>query len=168
MTNAELAEAGFNREAIRVLTSRGVLIRVRRGAYAKADLVAGLGDRAIAIAAAVAVAGQKAVAGHEDAALLHGIAQLSRPRADLISVSRPEGHDRLLAGSPAVRVRVTSLPRDQVTVRGAVPVTSVARTVIDLARTTSFRAGVVVADSALYRGKTTKPELEALIDACRH
>jgi hypothetical protein len=47
-------------------------------------------------------------------------------------------------------------------------VTSVARTVVDLARTTPFREGVVVADSALYRGKATKAELVALVNACRH
>jgi hypothetical protein len=45
-------------------------------------------------------------------------------------------------------------------------VTSVARTVVDLGRTTPFRAGVVVADSALYRGKTTKTELDRVLDSC--
>ncbi|HEX6933329.1 MAG TPA: type IV toxin-antitoxin system AbiEi family antitoxin domain-containing protein [Streptosporangiaceae bacterium] len=167
MTYPELAAAGFSRPSIRGLTSRGVLIRVRRGAYARADLAAGLGDRAIAIAAAVAVAGQGAVASHEDAAFLHGLGQLDRPRPDLISVSRPGGHDRLLRGSPSVRVRATSLPRTHVTVRGAVPVTSAARTVADLARSAPFKAGVVVADSALYRGKTNARELDTVIGDCR-
>jgi hypothetical protein len=88
----------------------------------------------MAIAAAVAVIGPDAVASHQDAALLHGLGQLHSPRADLIAVSRRRGHDRLLTGTPAVRVRVTQLPATQVTVRGAVPVTSVARTVIDVCR----------------------------------
>lgn len=50
--------------------------------------------------------------------------------------------------------------------RGAVPVTSAARTVIDLARSTSFRSGVVVADSALRQRKTSKAELGAVIATC--
>ncbi len=47
------------------------------------------------------------------------------------------------------------------------PVTTVARTVIDLARTSSFRAGVVTADNALHRGRTTKDELAAVLADCR-
>lgn len=84
MTAGELAEAGFSRESVRVLTSRGVLVRLRRGAYVRADLAArvtgsaSVRGRAIAIAAAVAVSGQDAVASHEDAALLHGLDQLDR------------------------------------------------------------------------------------------
>jgi AbiEi antitoxin C-terminal domain/Protein of unknown function (DUF559) len=168
MTYAELAGAGFSRQSIRGLVNCGVLTRARHGAYARADLTAGLDDRTMAIAAAVAVAGHDAVASHEDAALLHGIAQLRPPRADLISVSRRAGHDRLLAGSPAVRVRSASLPASQVALHAGVPVTSAARTVIDLARSTPFKAAVVAADSALYRGKTTRRQLEAVTAVCAH
>ena len=60
------------------------------------------------------------------------------------------------------------LPPGHVTARRGVPVTSAARTVADIARTTSFLQGVVVADSALYRGKTTRVELAGVIDACGH
>jgi Protein of unknown function (DUF559)/Transcriptional regulator, AbiEi antitoxin len=174
MTYAELAEAGFSSKSIQALTSRGVLIRLRRGAYARADLAravqgsAELRERTLAVAAAVAIAGPEAVASHEDAALLQRIDLLGRPPAALISVSRPGRHDRLLRGSPTVRIRATSLPPGQVNRRGIVPVTSVPRTVVDLARTTSFRAGVVVADSALYRHKTTKSELASVIESCHH
>jgi hypothetical protein len=53
-----------------------------------------------------------------------------------------------------------------VVTRYGIPVTSVARTAIDLARCSSFLAGVVVADSALRSGQTTKAELHAVITAC--
>jgi hypothetical protein len=53
-----------------------------------------------------------------------------------------------------------------VTVREGIPVTTVARTVVDLARTMSFRSGVVVADSALHEAKTSAAELHAVIDDC--
>ncbi|MGN6680702.1 MAG: type IV toxin-antitoxin system AbiEi family antitoxin domain-containing protein [Streptosporangiaceae bacterium] len=174
MTYTELAEAGFSGKSIHALASRGVLLRVRRGAYARADLAhhvhgsVQFRERTLAIAAAVAVTGPDAAASHHDAALLHGIDLLDRLPPESISVSRPGGHDRLLAGSPSVRVRPTSLPPGHVTARRGVPVTSAARTVVDMARTTSFLQGVVVADSALYRGKTTRVELAGVIDACGH
>jgi hypothetical protein len=47
-----------------------------------------------------------------------------------------------------------------------VPVTSVPRTVVDLARTLPFAQGVAVADSALYAGLTSKSELAAVIGDC--
>jgi Protein of unknown function (DUF559) len=142
---------------------------VRRGGYARAELVAKLPgtaelrDRTLSLATAVAIAGTDAAVSHQDAALLHGLAQLERPPAGVVTVCRPGATDRLLDGRPSVRIRGTALPRNQVTVRRGVPVTSVARTVIDLARTTPFRSGVVTADCAIYLGKTSKPELEAVI-----
>jgi hypothetical protein len=42
----------------------------------------------------------------------------------------------------------------------------VARTVVDLARTSSFRAGVVVADSALRGKQVSKDELRAVVADC--
>jgi hypothetical protein len=48
--------------------------------------------------------------------------------------------------------------------RDKVPVTTPARTVVDLARTMPFKAGVVTADSALYRGLTAKADLLSAID----
>ena len=173
VTAAELVHAGFSRKAIQVMVSRGDLLSIRRGAYAKTDLVARLPgarefrQRAIGIAAAVAVSGPGAVASGQDAALLHGLDLLERP-PNLISVSRRGGHDRVLTGRPTVRVRATSLPRSHVTIRSGVPVTSVARTVVDLARTTSFQSGVVVADSALYRSKMSNADLDEVITTCRH
>jgi hypothetical protein len=47
-----------------------------------------------------------------------------------------------------------------------IPVTTAARTVVDLSRTTTFKSGVVVADAALYGGLTSKPELAAVLASC--
>jgi len=169
MTLSELSGAGFTRQSIRELLSRGDLIRVRRGAYARADLSAQdpQAARTLAIAAAVAVAGPNAVASHQTAAQLYGLALLGRPDASPISVSVSSGNDRLLQGPPPVRIRHTSLPRAHVSVRDGVPVTSVARTVIDLVRLTPFRPAVVAADSALHEHETTKANLVRVIDTRR-
>jgi hypothetical protein len=48
----------------------------------------------------------------------------------------------------------------------AVPVTSVARTVVDLARASAFPAAVVTADSALRDRRVSKAELDSVIAAC--
>lgn len=52
--------------------------------------------------------------------------------------------------------------------RRGIRVTSAARTVVDLARSTSLRAGVVAADSALRANQTSKTELAEVIRACAH
>jgi hypothetical protein len=65
-----------------------------------------------------------------------------------------------------MRVHVAALPAGHVTVCAGIRVTSVARTVVDLARTSSFQEGVVAADSALRRELTTKDELRAVVADC--
>ena len=102
-TTAELVEAGFAKKTIRNLVRRGVLVSVRRGAYAQAELVGRLSgpapkrERLVSVAAAVAVAGLDAAASHEDAAMTHGIDLLGRQPANLIAVSRPLGPDAIMA-----------------------------------------------------------------------
>jgi hypothetical protein len=58
------------------------------------------------------------------------------------------------------------MPPDHVTRLFGVRVTTVPRTVVDLARASSFMAAVVAADSALHAGMAAKAELEAMCDAC--
>ena len=49
-----------------------------------------------------------------------------------------------------------------------VSLTSVSRTVVDIARTSSFVHGVVVADSALRLDATSHPELAHVARSCKH
>jgi hypothetical protein len=170
-TTAELLAAGVTPAAIRALVRRGELLPVGRGVYARAADAARLtaterGARALRLAAAVAVAGPGAVGSHSDAAVIHELAQLDRPPADMISLTRPPDAAGGRNRRPGIRVRPAALPQGQVSIMASVPVTSVARTVVDLARTTSFRSGVVVADSALHGGKTSKAELAVVLEAC--
>jgi len=91
---------------------------------------------------------------------------LERLSDSAITLSRSGRHDGLLVGRPSIRVRMTTLPAAHRTVIGGIPVTTAARTVADLARTTPFRSGVVVADSALRRRMTTKAELSGVLATC--
>ena len=106
------------------------------------------------------------MASHQDAAFLYGIDQLERIPESLITVSRPAGPDGLLVGHPEVRVRKASLPRGQTNLVGGIPVTTAARTVVDMARTTPYRSGVVAVDSALHRRLTSKAQLAVVIATC--
>lgn len=170
ITTAELAAAGRTPTVIRTLVKRGELIRVAPGFYASGPAAAKAlslpdGRRALAVAAALAGYGSSAAASHETAAWLLGLDLPGRPSA-AVTLTRPPGAGSRTA-RPPVRMYSARLPADQVTVRNGLKVTTAARTVIDVARTSSFRTGVVVADSALRTGQTTKEELRVVLAACR-
>jgi predicted transcriptional regulator of viral defense system len=172
VTTAELVAAGLTDAKIRILVRRGVLEPIWRGIYADAGKAADLirddpaRERLLYVAAAVAMEGSGAVASHEDAALAHGLALLDRPPVGLYSVSLPVSRTRGRRRRPGIHVHSAALPPQHVTVRDGLPVTTVARTVIDLARVLPFKSGVVVADSALSGFYTYKAELEAVIRYC--
>jgi hypothetical protein len=116
-------------------------------------------------AAILAATGPGAVVSHRSAAKLHGLDLLGRA-STTVALTRPPDSTSSRTGRPGVRVHAAALPAGHVVTRHGIPVTSVARTVIDLARTSPFLAGVVVADCALRATKTTKAELQAVITAC--
>src|SRR5258706_1245628 len=167
VTTAELREAGLSTASIRVLVRRGRLTPLDRGVYARTELAGRYDESTLRLVSALAIVGDGAVGSHYDAALVHGLAMLYRPPAGVSAVTRPLGAGGGWSRRRSIRVHTAALRPDEVTLCGGVPVTSVARTVVDLSRTTSFRAGVVAADSALYRGKMSKAELGAVIATCR-
>jgi hypothetical protein len=158
---------------VRSLLGRGVLVSVSRGVYADAALVrAGASgeptdDRKLAAAAAVALAGPLAVVSHQDAALLHGLALLKRPPAGVSAITRPPTAERGRRLRRGVSSHTARLPTRHVVIIDGIPVTSVERTVVDLARSLPFTAGVVTADSALYNRKTTAGRLYRVVGECR-
>ncbi len=172
MTHAELASAGLTKSKIENLVGRGTLTRAGRGLYARADQVRRLtttdqGKAALRVATAAAIIGPESVGSHADAAAIHGIALLTQPDPELTSISRPLDAPRTRTSErPFIKVRISDIPSKHRTVRYGIPLTTVARTVVDIARTTSLREGVVVADSALHGKQTTKKELYAVIDRC--
>ncbi len=170
-TTAELATAGITSTRIRFLVRRGVLTKIDWGVYARTDAVEQIaatprGQRVLRIAAAVAAVGPGAVASHHDAAVVHGLALLDRPPADVVTVSHPGTAAGGRTERSGVRLRKSSLPQGHVVVRSSVPVTSVARTVVDLARNSPFRSGVVVADSALHDKKMSESDILAVLASC--
>lgn len=169
VTTAELTAAGFSDDRIKTLTLRGDLHRVCRGAYADGQRARDLltladGKQLLQLAAAVGLTGARTAASHESAAYLHSIDLLDRQ--DLAVLTRPPQRSNNWHARPGSRLHVAELPAEHLTAVVGLPVTTPARTVADLARTLSFRAGVVAADSALHRKLVTKPELAAVLSAC--
>jgi very-short-patch-repair endonuclease len=170
MTTAQLTGSGLSRAAIRTRLYRGELIRVGKGFYTTAEIASQVrscppGDHLFAVAVGLARREPPAAASYDTAAIIHGLDLLGRPRPG-VTLTKPPG-----VGSretrPEAMVKIAALPPRQVTIRYGLRVTSVARTVADIARSSSFRAGVVTADSALRLKLTTKDELRAVLASCR-
>lgn len=169
-TTADWYAAGVTERHFQSLVRRGVLVRMHRGVYVTAASLEASKrspqrEHALLVAAARSATSLDAVASHESAALVHGIKLLKKPGS--VTLTRPAGAHKGRSARAGITLHAAGLPPDHVTSKFKVPVTTAARTVADLARTSSFMAGVVAADSALHRGKTTKPEIHAVLDACQ-
>jgi hypothetical protein len=147
-----------------------VLTSLARGVYAPADLAARqasdpAGAHLLQAAAVLARLGPGCAASHQTAAVAHGL-DLLGCQPDRVHVTRaPEGTGSR-ATRPGFHLHVASVPAGHVETRHGIPVTSVARTVADLARTSPFEAGVVTADSALRSKLASKQDLLSALAAC--
>jgi predicted transcriptional regulator of viral defense system len=145
----ELLERGLSSNAIDRERSAGRLTAIRRGVYTPTGAFAALGLelRHTARAAAVAMAAPGLVISHISAAVLHQLpvrpSGLARVHATRISTSGGIGDDRRV-------VHIGRLLADDIVEINGVRTTSLARTLVDLARTESFEAGVIAADSAFH------------------
>jgi predicted transcriptional regulator of viral defense system len=170
-TAARLRSAGLSAGQIRRLASHGTLRLVRTGVYAPAALVNSVaGDQAAAhlldVAAAIAATQSRAAGSHRSAAIVHGLSLVGPPGANRVDLTRTLDGQGSRSRRPGIRLHVAALPAGHVTWCRGVPVTSVARTVVDLARTLPFAEGVVVADSALRDTQATQEELADLVAQC--
>ena len=165
-TYEQLISAGSSPAQVRRLVRKGRLLAVRRGVYAAAGAVAERERHALCLAAAVAASGSQVVGSHQTAALLHGLDLIGSWPADLVTVTRPARDRGSRASRSGIRVHSAELPASHVIVKDGISLTSVARTIVDLARTGTFRHGVVAADSALRDRMTTVPEIYAVISDC--
>ncbi len=170
VTASELAGAGVSPSQIRRLVRQGVLLRVGFGIYAPSGAVADLardpvGEQALRLASALAVMAPDCVGSHHSAAIIHRLDMLGR-HPPAVALTRPPGATGSKTARPGIDLHTAAVPAGHVILQGDLPLTSAARTVVDLARRSSFRAGVVVADSALHRKRTSRAELQAVLADC--
>jgi hypothetical protein len=164
-TTAQARAVGYgDREIYRKLVTRQ-WSRLRREIYVEAALLC---DNAairhiMDLRAALLCLKGPIAASHVTSATLHQIALLD-PDFSLVHITREKaGSSRTESG---VRHHDAALPPGQLTTVGGLLVTSAARTVVDLARTLSFEAGLVAAESALNRGLVSPAELREIMSCC--
>ncbi|WP_369258014.1 type IV toxin-antitoxin system AbiEi family antitoxin domain-containing protein [Geodermatophilus amargosae] len=159
LRRSEAVAAGLNDAELARAVRRGELTRIRRGAYV--DPTCGLSEhRALVLATAPALR-DGSVVSHASAAVLHGL-PLWRVDGERVHVTRrPPAAG---SGSARVHLHVARLPDDEVTLADGVPVTTLARTVVDLARSASFESAVVVADAALASGSLSRGDLTGCLE----
>jgi very-short-patch-repair endonuclease len=123
VTGEQLAAAGLTRHGIATRVKQGRLKRLHRGVYLVASLPAPLTPQM----AAVLACGATAVLSHHAAATLWG---MRPPREGDIDVTVRQGQARHRQG---IRVHRTHLDRSDTTRHHGIPITTPARTLLDLA-----------------------------------
>lgn len=149
---ADLRGQGWSSRQLECAVRGRALVRVRRGVYGPAatepDSSAPAGAvGASQIQATLAGLSALAAASHESAALLSGL-WVPGPPAAVVHVSIPGQAERWSVG---LRVHGSHLPEEFVTTVGGVRTTTIARTVIDLARGRSLPQALVAVDSGFRR-----------------
>jgi hypothetical protein len=162
---AHLLAAGFSDRELRGLVRTGRLTPVRRGMYVQSGMPEDVHARhALQIAAAMRELAGDAVVSHLSAAVLHGL-RIWGARIDRVHVTRR----RRTGGrcGPKVHVHTAALDPSEIVIIAGLPVTSLARTVADLARMLPFEQAVVLADAATFHkrpDRIEKADLLAVLD----
>lgn len=170
-TVATWRAAGISTRQLHSLVSSGQLVKVRHGAYATSSVLARAASdpglrHALEVAATMATRRHGGTASHHSAAQLHGLRLLKQPPGTVTLTVPPGTRAGRYRQDAGVICHAAELPDQQVTKRYGVPVTTAARTVADIARTSTFMAGVVVADAALYERHASKSELRRVLAGC--
>ena len=135
---------------------RGELLRLQRGAYLDELPAVPEQRHRFVVAATLAATSVPSVVSHVSAAVLHRLPVYGVPlgRVHVIRPPRASG-----SGSARVHLHVARLPGSDVVEVGGLPVTTVTRTVVDVARSVPFESAVVTADAALLTRATTPAQL---------
>jgi very-short-patch-repair endonuclease len=153
----QLLAAGITEGMIAAMLARGAVYRRHAGVYAVGHLApVEYGEETAALLAA----GESAVLSHESAAALWGLRPALPPGAPVhVSLPRPDSAHR--RGIIAHRTR-TLLPRD-IRIREHLPVTSPARTVVDIAGSLTERERERAVDEALVSRMATRAQVEDVL-----
>jgi hypothetical protein len=167
-SRAEARRHGYDEAGIRREVRTGRWVRLRHGIYAPCELAQAAAEdprvaHALALAAELGARAGLAAGSHESAAWLHELSTLA-PRPTTASLTVVRGITRHRVG---VVARRAALPPHHLARVLGVPVTSAARTVVDLARERPFADAVVAADSALRFGAADRAGLRGVLADCQ-
>jgi hypothetical protein len=154
-----LLDQGYDYDDLRRLQRAGELVRIRRGAYALrdgADLALEERHRHMVLATAPQLL-DGAVLSHGSAAVLHGL-PVWPAAVERVHVTRNRRGGGIKRG--VVHVHGAPLAAPEIVLIDNMPVTSLCRTVLDLARALPMTQAVAAGDRALALG-LTRQALEA-------
>jgi very-short-patch-repair endonuclease len=154
VSRAQLIKLGLGEDAIDARLSGGRLYRLHRGAYAVGHRVVPREGRWLA---AVLSIGGEAVLSHRSAAELWGVRRVAEDTG--IDISAP----RLTRSPPGIRRHYLRLAPDEVTTRGRIPVTTLARSLFDVAATVSDEGLEAAIRQAEYLHRFQVEKLDALL-----
>lgn len=173
-TVAEWESVGVSPRRLRTLVASGDLVKMRRGVYATKAAVdmAAKGPRQrhrLDVFSTLAAVGFDTVVSHQSAAFIQGLDLLGLGKDQApaeVTLTREGTGRRNRTGIENAVCYAAKLPPGHVQKLGGMKVTTVKRTVIDLARTLPFMDAVVVADSALRVHEFTESEYEPVLKSC--
>ena len=157
---ADLTRLGVSPRDVRQAVTDGRLVKVARGVYGRPQQNRPLHPRelhSVRVRGVCARHPREAVVSHLSAAALHGL-PLIGPWPDRVHLTVPGSTSG--SASPGIFRHSPAIAPNEVIVDG-VRVTSLARTLVDVAATSSMLIGVTMVDAALFAGFITK---EALVD----
>lgn len=159
-TRSELVSYGWSIDTIREAEKAGRIHRLQHGVYA-----AGPPDLGTAVRAALAKAGAGTSVSHRTAGLLRHF-WLPGRITTLIELTRPGAIERTHRG---VRLHGSRLPDEFVEEYDGLPVTTIARTAVDVARGLTLPDAMLVIDSAarLLIAQASGQDLRVLRDVPR-
>jgi len=160
----ELAAAGVDGDEVRRMHRRGELARIAPGTYVDPTdprLRRPEDRHQLQVAVAVPRIASDAVVSHQSAAVLHGLPAWNLPLAR-VHATRPRRSGALRTGR--LHLHTAPLEPDEIVVVGGVAVTTVARTLVDVARTAGFEEAVAVLDAALHRRLVTPAALADVLE----
>lgn len=156
-----LEAEGWTSHTLRRAVQDGSLTRIRRGIYGPASELSATDDHVRRVLATVETHRSDSVVSHVSAAVLHGL-PVRGPALETVHITRADGGQGKRTGD--VRLHRAPLPEDEVVVLQGVRVTSLERTLCDLARTERFEWAVAATDAGLRVGgslRTMTGQLEA-------
>lgn len=154
---AALRAASWSDSAISRALASGRLAQVRRGWFAAPGHDA---ERAAALA--VAQARTATVLSHRTAAAMHGL-PIVGARTPVPEITVPP---RWAGNAADAHLHRATLGTDDVVLVDGVPITSVARTLIDLGRSRPRMSSVAALDKALHEGWVSYDDLDAVLRKC--
>lgn len=159
----DLTAAGIESGELRSRTRTGGLVHLRRGAYASPARRSGREDHLLLVRSAVAFAESLSVVSFGSAAVVH---DLPVPDAALQSVHLTKIRNSGGKKRPGIHIHVAPLSEAEVIEIDGMPVTSLDRTFVDLARVIGLHHAVAAGDVALGSGMQPAAVVEQL-EVCK-